>query len=86
MYPETWLEGIKHTPSPNFDARPIDEEISLLVIHNISLPPGVFMAMLSKLFFRITLMLTITLILLKLHTCAFRRTCLFDATVKHNSL
>ena len=42
MYPETWLEGIKHTPSPNFDARPIDEEISLLVIHNISLPPGVF--------------------------------------------
>jgi N-acetyl-anhydromuramoyl-L-alanine amidase len=29
-------------PSPNFDARPADVSISLLVIHNISLPPGQF--------------------------------------------
>ena len=29
-------------PSPNFDARPPDARISLLVIHNISLPPGQF--------------------------------------------
>ncbi len=28
--------------SPNFDARPPDARISLLVIHNISLPPGQF--------------------------------------------
>src|SRR5690606_29774947 len=37
-----WLqgEGIRHVPSPNCDARPAGAEISLLVIHNISLPPG----------------------------------------------
>ena len=29
-------------PSPNFDARPADARITLLVIHNISLPPGQF--------------------------------------------
>jgi AmpD protein len=37
-----WLDAVKHTPSPNFDARPTDCSIDLLVIHNISLPPGVF--------------------------------------------
>jgi AmpD protein len=37
-----WLDVVKHTPSPNFDARPTDCSIDLLVIHNISLPPGVF--------------------------------------------
>lgn len=36
------LPGIKHRPSPNFDARPEGIDISLLVIHNISLPPGEF--------------------------------------------
>ncbi len=36
-----WLSGAQHLPSPNFDARP-GTEISLLVIHNISLPPGEF--------------------------------------------
>jgi AmpD protein len=30
------------TASPNCDARPADIAIELLVIHNISLPPGVF--------------------------------------------
>lgn len=29
-------------PSPNCSARPIGQDISLLVIHNISLPPGEF--------------------------------------------
>ena len=29
-------------PSPNFNDRPADTKISLLVIHNISLPPGEF--------------------------------------------
>jgi len=41
-----WLlpgNGIVLTPSPNFDARPQGEEISLLVVHNISLPPGQFL-------------------------------------------
>lgn len=36
-----WLNGAKHLPSQNFNARP-STEISLLVIHNISLPPGQF--------------------------------------------
>jgi len=34
--------GITHCPSPNFNARPEGESISLLVIHNISLPPAQF--------------------------------------------
>jgi AmpD protein len=36
------LQGARYIPSPNFNARPEHEEISLLVIHNISLPPGEF--------------------------------------------
>lgn len=36
-----WLAGGIWLPSPNCDARP-DEPIDLLVIHNISLPPGQF--------------------------------------------
>ena len=36
-----WCEGVHRCPSPNFNERP-DGEISLLVIHNISLPPGQF--------------------------------------------
>ncbi|HUH41182.1 MAG TPA: 1,6-anhydro-N-acetylmuramyl-L-alanine amidase AmpD [Castellaniella sp.] len=40
-----WLQpapGIQHRPSPNHDDRPDGLAIDLLVIHNISLPPGVF--------------------------------------------
>jgi AmpD protein len=29
-------------PSPNFDTRPLEAEVTLLVIHSISLPPGVY--------------------------------------------
>ncbi|MGE8190593.1 1,6-anhydro-N-acetylmuramyl-L-alanine amidase AmpD [Pseudomonas sp. NPDC086278] len=36
-----WCQGVNVCPSPNFNARPSDE-ISLLVIHNISLPPAQF--------------------------------------------
>ena len=36
-----WLSGIVQIPSPNFDERPTDE-ISLIVIHSISLPPKVY--------------------------------------------
>ncbi|MEO1767457.1 1,6-anhydro-N-acetylmuramyl-L-alanine amidase AmpD [Thiobacter aerophilum] len=35
-----WIEGVKRVPSPNFDARPPGEAVTLVVIHNISLPPG----------------------------------------------
>lgn len=37
-----WCEAATRMPSPNFDARPEGTEIDLLVIHNISLPPGQF--------------------------------------------
>ncbi len=36
------IEGVRYVPSPNFDQRPFDAEVNLLVIHNISLPPGEF--------------------------------------------
>ena len=38
--PDGWLDGISHVHSPNFDARPVGVAIQLIVIHNISLPPG----------------------------------------------
>lgn len=37
-----WLEGARREPSPHHDCRPEDEIPSLLVVHNISLPPGEF--------------------------------------------
>ena len=42
-----WASGAARMPSPNFDRRSQDEDgedapVSLLVIHNISLPPGEF--------------------------------------------
>ena len=37
-----WLDEARQLPSPNCDARPEGEAPSLLVIHNISLPPGEF--------------------------------------------
>ncbi|MBI3171105.1 MAG: 1,6-anhydro-N-acetylmuramyl-L-alanine amidase AmpD [Hydrocarboniphaga effusa] len=37
-----WLAGARRVLSPNCDARPDADDISLLVIHGISLPPGRF--------------------------------------------
>ncbi len=37
-----WLSGVRRVASPNHDARPPGDRISLLVVHNISLPPGQF--------------------------------------------
>jgi AmpD protein len=34
------LAGAVQIPSPNFDERPADAALTLLVVHNISLPPG----------------------------------------------
>jgi N-acetyl-anhydromuramoyl-L-alanine amidase len=44
LAPDGWLEaaGLRRVPSPNRDARPADAEISLLLLHSISLPPGEF--------------------------------------------
>lgn len=39
---ELWLPGPRHEPSENQDERPGNGEVDLLVIHNISLPPGEF--------------------------------------------
>ncbi|RNL59022.1 1,6-anhydro-N-acetylmuramyl-L-alanine amidase AmpD [Zhongshania marina] len=40
--PSGWLANANKIPSPNFNQRPDPSEISLLVIHNISLPAGNF--------------------------------------------
>lgn len=37
-----WLSDVNHLASPNFNQRPVDQAVTLLVIHNISLPPGKF--------------------------------------------
>src|ERR1044071_8802090 len=37
---EGWLAGVRRVESPNSDDRPAGTEISLLVVHSISLPPG----------------------------------------------
>ncbi|WP_087016575.1 1,6-anhydro-N-acetylmuramyl-L-alanine amidase AmpD [Thaumasiovibrio subtropicus] len=42
MISQHWLESAKCVPSPFFDERPDSKDVSLLVIHNISLPPGQF--------------------------------------------
>ena len=39
---EGWLCNARHVPSPNVNERPVNTEISLLVVHNISLPPEQF--------------------------------------------
>ncbi|HQY23096.1 MAG TPA: 1,6-anhydro-N-acetylmuramyl-L-alanine amidase AmpD, partial [Gammaproteobacteria bacterium] len=36
------LCDVRYVPSPNYNERPTDTVIDLLVIHNISLPPGEF--------------------------------------------
>ena len=36
-----WLDKANRRPSPNYDDRS-NEEIDLIVIHSISLPPGIF--------------------------------------------
>lgn len=37
-----WLDGAAWRPSPNFGERPVGEAVSLVIIHNISLPPDEF--------------------------------------------
>jgi AmpD protein len=37
-----WYSLARRVPSPHFDARPNEGDVSLLVVHNISLPPGQF--------------------------------------------
>ncbi|MFM2588853.1 1,6-anhydro-N-acetylmuramyl-L-alanine amidase AmpD [Vibrio sp. TBV020] len=37
-----WYSEARHVPSPFYDQRTDESDISLLVVHNISLPPGQF--------------------------------------------
>ncbi|MCU5787326.1 1,6-anhydro-N-acetylmuramyl-L-alanine amidase AmpD [Alloalcanivorax marinus] len=37
-----WIDQARRVPSPNFNERPDPEDIALVVIHNISLPPERF--------------------------------------------
>jgi AmpD protein len=37
-----WIEGVRRVVSPNCDDRPPGTELSLIVVHGISLPPGQF--------------------------------------------
>ena len=37
-----WLSDVTKVPSPNFDERPVELDISLIVVHCISLPPEQF--------------------------------------------
>jgi AmpD protein len=36
------IENVEYIPSPNADERPGDQPVELVVVHNISLPPGEF--------------------------------------------
>lgn len=47
-----WFSGAQICVSPHFNARPSGGDISLLVIHNISLPPGQFGGKHVQAFFR----------------------------------
>jgi len=40
LAPDGWVEGARRVPSPNRDERPAGAEITLLLVHAISLPPG----------------------------------------------
>jgi len=37
-----WMSGVRRVESPNYSERPQGRRIDMLVIHNISLPPGEF--------------------------------------------
>ena len=42
LWQNGWLQGVRHRPSPNFGPRPAAAVVDLVVVHSISLPPGVF--------------------------------------------
>lgn len=42
LWRDGWYALARHTPSPNFGPRPQGAHVDLVVIHSISLPPGVY--------------------------------------------
>lgn len=69
---EGWLAEARRVPSPHYDCRPDDENPSLLVVHNISLPPGEFGGPWIDALFTGTIDPTPILILPESPICAFR--------------
>jgi len=41
LWQNGWYQYARHVPSPNYGPRPLADDVSLAVIHSISLPPGV---------------------------------------------
>jgi AmpD protein len=37
-----WYSGCKHLASPNFNSRPVNALVRIIVIHSISLPPSIY--------------------------------------------
>lgn len=69
-----WLVDARHVPSPHHDRRPEDEKPTLLVVHNISLPPGEFGGPWIDALFTGPWILMPILSLLRLRICACRLT------------
>ena len=42
LWRDGWYRFAKHTPSPNFGPRPANSSVDLVVVHSISLPPGIY--------------------------------------------
>ncbi|MBB5203481.1 AmpD protein [Inhella inkyongensis] len=42
LWQQGWLRAARHCPSPNYGPRPRGVAVDLVVVHSISLPPGVF--------------------------------------------
>lgn len=42
LWQDGWYRFARHLPSPNYGLRPLDSRIDLIVLHSISLPPGVY--------------------------------------------
>lgn len=42
LRPDGWVEGVLHVASPNCDERESGSEVTLLVVHSISLPPACY--------------------------------------------
>lgn len=69
------LTGARQLPSPNFNQRPDDTDIQLVVIHNISLPPSQFGGGYIEQFFRIRRAGLCIRIFRQLKECRFLHTC-----------
>ena len=42
LWQEGWYRHARQLASPNFGPRPLGAQIDLIVLHSISLPPGIY--------------------------------------------